>query len=114
MYLEDEIYGKIEVNEPVLVEIINSYELQRLKEISMAGYYPGCPEFNNPEYNRYNHSVGVLLLLRRYGASLAEQIAGLIHDVSHSAFSHTIDYIKKDQEGEKLTMAKTKCTKALL
>ena len=29
MYLEDEIYGKIEVDESVLVEIINSYELQR-------------------------------------------------------------------------------------
>ena len=29
MHFEDEIYGKIEVNEPVLVEIINSYELQR-------------------------------------------------------------------------------------
>ena len=101
MHLDDKIYGSVEVNEPVLVEIINSYELQRLKEISMAGYYPGCPEFNNPEYNRYNHSIGVLLLLRRYGASLSEQIAGLIHDVSHSAFSHTIDYIKKDQEGEK-------------
>ena len=32
---------------------------------------------------------------------MPEQIAGLIHDVSHSAFSHTIDYIRKDAEGEK-------------
>lgn len=101
MWLEDEIYGRFEITEPVLKELLNAPELQRLKGISMAGYYPGCPEFGNPEYNRYNHSIGVLLLLRKFGAPLPEQIAGLIHDVSHSAFSHTIDYIRKDAEGEK-------------
>ena len=31
-------------------------------------------------------------MLKKYGAPLEEQIAGLIHDVSHSAFSHCIDY----------------------
>ncbi|MBI2474494.1 MAG: hypothetical protein HYV68_02220 [Candidatus Taylorbacteria bacterium] len=35
------------------------------------------------------------MLLRRYDASIEEQIAGLIHDVSHSAFSHAIDYVLK-------------------
>ena len=33
------------------------------------------------------------MLLKKYGASLPEQVAGLIHDVSHSAFSHCIDYV---------------------
>ncbi len=37
--------------------------------------------------------MGVFLLLSRFGASLEEQVAGLIHDVSHSAFSHVIDYV---------------------
>lgn len=50
MWLEDEIYGRFEITEPVLKELLNAPELQRLKGISMAGYYPGCPEFGNPEY----------------------------------------------------------------
>jgi len=33
------------------------------------------------------------LLLKIYGAPIEEQITGLIHDVSHSAFSHCIDYV---------------------
>ena len=31
-------------------------------------------------------------MLKKYNAPLEEQIAGLIHDVSHSAFSHCADY----------------------
>ena len=39
-------------------------------------------------------------LLKKFGASTEEQIAGLIHDVSHSAFSHCIDYVL-DEGSEK-------------
>jgi hypothetical protein len=37
--------------------------------------------------------MGVYLLLKNYGAPIEEQIAGLIHDASHSAFSHCVDYV---------------------
>jgi HD superfamily phosphohydrolase len=43
--------------------------------------------------SRYEHSIGVMLLVERYGGTLEEQIAALIHDVSHTAFSHVIDYV---------------------
>ena len=39
-----------------------------------------------------DHSLGVFILLKNFGASLLEQIAGLIHDVSHGVFSHCLDY----------------------
>ncbi|MDD4661820.1 MAG: HD domain-containing protein, partial [Candidatus Pacebacteria bacterium] len=55
-----------------------------------AGYFE--PYKKGSSYSRFEHSVGCFLLLRRFGASIEEQIAGLIHDVSHSAFSHCIDY----------------------
>ena len=42
---------------------------------------------------RFDHSVGVMLLVRRLGGALDEQIAALLHDVSHTAFSHVIDYV---------------------
>ncbi len=39
-----------------------------------------------------------MLLVRRMGAGLDEQIAALLHDVSHTAFSHVIDYVFNDHE----------------
>ena len=87
----DPVYGTTTIRAPVILELIRSTPLQRLKHIDQAGYgqafYPG------QTCNRFEHSVGVYLLLRKYGASLNEQISGLIHDISHSAFSHCADYI---------------------
>lgn len=97
MKYKDRVYGEFEIVEPVILELINSPSLQRLKDIDMAGYRPLWlkPNVNVGKYDhsRFAHSVGVYLLLRKYNVPFEEQIAGLIHDVSHSAFSHCIDYI---------------------
>lgn len=96
MKFTDRVYGKFEIKEPVILELISSPSLQRLKEIDQAGYRPLWVKPVNAgkyDYSRFAHSVGTYLLLRKYGAPLEEQIAGLIHDVSHSAFSHCIDYV---------------------
>ncbi len=93
----DRVYGEFKIRELVILELINSPLLQRLKDIDQAGYRPLWvkPDVDTGEYDhsRFAHSLGVYLLLLKYGASLEEQIAGLIHDVSHSAFSHCIDYV---------------------
>lgn len=100
MLLNDVLFGQFEITEPVLIELLQSASLQRLKGISMGGYYPAAPQVAG-SFSRYEHSIGVFLLLRKFGATLEEQIAGLIHDVSHSAFSHTIDYINKGKDTQK-------------
>ncbi len=84
-------YGPIDVEEPVLIELIESSSFQRLKDIHQYGvsYYTTHRE----EYTRYAHSLGVFVVLRKHGASLKEQIAGLLHDVSHTVFSHVGDWI---------------------
>lgn len=87
----DRVYGKLVIDEPVILELINSAPLQRLKNIDQIGYPE--PYFPGGAHSRFEHSLGVYLLLRMFGAPLEEQIAGLIHDVSHSAFSHCIDYV---------------------
>jgi HD superfamily phosphohydrolase len=91
MIYEDLIHGKVTIEEPVILDIIGCKAIQRLKGIDQAGYSE--PYFPNTKHNRFEHSVGDYLLLKKYGASLEEQINGLIHDVSHSAFSHCIDYV---------------------
>lgn len=83
-------YGTIEVTEPVLLDVIESKPMQRLKGVHQYGvsYYTTHRE----EYNRFDHSIGVFTILRLKGASLNEQLAGLLHDVSHTVFSHVGDY----------------------
>jgi hypothetical protein len=97
MKYTDRIYGEFEISEPVILGLINSPALQRLKGVAQAGYQSFWlkPDVGvvRHDQTRFEHSVGVYLLLKRYGASLKEQIAGLIHDVSHSAFSHCIDCV---------------------
>lgn len=97
MIYNDRVYGRCKIDEPVILELIKSPSLQRLKGVDQAGYRPLWvkPDIKLGRYDntRFAHSLGVYLLLKRYGAPLPEQVAGLIHDVSHSAFSHCIDYV---------------------
>lgn len=94
LIIKDPIYGEFEINEPVLIELINSKPLQRLKKI----WQHGLPEkyYFMKTFTRYDHSIGVFLLLRKLNARLEEQIAGLLHDVSHTAFSHVADFLFKN------------------
>lgn len=92
-------YGVFEVEEPVLLELIESPAFQRLKQIHQYGvaFYTTHSE----NYTRYDHSLGVFALLRQQACSLDEQIAGLLHDASHTAFSHVGDWIFHLENQEK-------------
>jgi hypothetical protein len=89
------IYGDFVITEPVLIELLASQAMQRLKKVHQFGisHYVQKTEV----YTRYDHSVGVFVLLRRYEQSLEEQISGLLHDVSHTIFSHVADYLFENQ-----------------
>lgn len=79
--VNDILYGNFIV-EPVLEALINSKAVQRLKNVHMAG-----PAYlTNSLWNetRYEHSIGVMLLVRKLGGSIEEQAAALLHDVSHT------------------------------
>lgn len=84
-------YGVVEVEEPVLLELIDSAPFQRLKKVNQYGvaYFTTHRE----EFTRYSHSLGVFYMLRNSNRSLEEQIAGLLHDVSHTVFSHVGDWV---------------------
>lgn len=80
------LYGTININEPVLIELLESQPLQRLKHVYQLGIWRYSHKDDN--FTRYDHSLGVLALVRNKGGSLAEQVAALLHDVSHTVFSH--------------------------
>jgi uncharacterized protein len=90
---EDPLHGVMAFDEPVLCALIESAPMQRIRDVDMGayarGFYPGV------SFSRFEHSLGVSYLLQRAGASIEEQIHGLLHDVNHTAFSHAIDYVLK-------------------
>ncbi|RWQ77752.1 HD domain-containing protein [Bacillus cereus] len=95
MIISDVLYGEFEVDQ-VVEELISSKSMQRLKGIHQGG----ASYLMNEKWNvtRFDHSVGVMLLIKKLGGSVEEQIAGLLHDVSHTAFSHVIDYVFDNED----------------
>lgn len=89
----DELYGKYYVND-IIFEIIESSIFKRLKNIHQSGGGYLVNELWN--VTRYEHSVGTMILSLKFGRNIEEHIKSLLHDISHSAFSHVIDYILKN------------------
>jgi len=91
MEYTDKIYGKIIIDEPLIAELFHSQTLQRLKKVNQYGasFY----RFSHLLTTRFEHSLGVYYLLKKYNAGLEEKTAGLLHDVPHTAFSHVIDFV---------------------
>ena len=95
MIVRDSVYGEIEF-QGAIAKIINSQPLQRLKRIHQNGaMFLAYPHIST---SRFEHSLGVCYLIRILGGSIEEQIAGLLHDISHTAFSHVIDYVLDNRD----------------
>lgn len=89
--IHDDVYGTQIIPEPVLIDLLQSSVVTRLRGIHQGG--SAYMIRRGRDTTRFEHSVGVMLLIRLLGGSLHEQIAGLLHDVSHTAFSHVADYV---------------------
>lgn len=107
MEIFDPIHGSIEVCEDAK-NIIDTVEFQRLRNIKQLGYcyyvFPGA------SHNRFEHSVGVYHLSKKYMSILNKDhiwfnkndiklisIAALIHDMGHGPFSHLFDDLTNSQ-----------------
>lgn len=92
----DRVYGRVEIDDPGLLALVRCPTYRRLKGVRQAG--PSALAFPFKRVTRYEHSLGVFELLRRLGAGRKEQVAGLLHDISHTAFSHAIDFVIESEE----------------
>lgn len=79
----------------LVLALLDSPAMNRLRNINQYGpiQMVDSQGHTNESYSRYDHSLGVFYLLNRFGAPFVEQISGLLHDVTHSAFSHVSDYL---------------------
>jgi uncharacterized protein len=94
MIIDDKVYGKRNIADKLVIDLVNTPEMKRLKGVNQYGTWGIWDK--KYDTSRFEHSVGVYLLLQRLGAGRLEQIAGLLHDINHSAFSHVIDYVHGD------------------
>lgn len=87
-----------------LVEYASVPEMQRLKGISMIS---ACEHTKLVPFNffhtRYEHSIGVALIVWNFTKDKKQTIAGLYHDIATPAFSHVVDYIHGDYEKQEST-----------
>lgn len=98
MIIIDKIYQEFEITDPVILDLLETDAFRRLERISQFG----MPDrfYHIDGFSRHAHSLGVYILLNKLGASEEEQVAGLLHDVSHAAFSHLVDWVIGDSEKE--------------
>ena len=102
--IKDPLYGYIVV-EDNYIDLVDSAEFQRLRNIRQTGYEALYP---SALHNRFVHSLGVFHLgkkaIRSFRSNISNNIkalsnwevweetfilACLLHDVGHSPFSHT-------------------------
>lgn len=85
-------------------------EMQRISRIDMncGMNYTSVPLFQDIEsYTRYEHSVGVALIVWHFTKDRVQTLSGLFHDISTPAFSHVIDFLNGDAIKQESTEEKT-------
>jgi HD superfamily phosphohydrolase len=106
--VNDFLYGKMELP-AVFADLLKTDALKRLAGIHQSG----AIFLVNPDicHSRLEHAIGVAMLIRMLGGSELEQIAGLLHDISHTAFSHVGDYVfdNTDEDYHEKVFAEVLC-----
>jgi HD superfamily phosphohydrolase len=91
MQYVDTVYGSVSFTEPLILDLMQSNAIVRLRSVLQHGI-TAVLGITQP-ITRFEHSVGATILVQRAGGSVCEQAAALVHDVSHTAFSHVADFV---------------------
>lgn len=109
----DHLWGTVTIEDQVLINLLNSKTVERLKWIGQHGPLNHLQFLDNRVSNvsRYEHSVGCMVLTLKAGGTIDEAIAALLHDIMHTAFSHAFDFLSKSNaisyhEKNKMTLLK--------
>ncbi len=99
----DPVHGFISVPRELVLDLIHSPEVQRLRRIRQLGV--GYLVFPGAEHTRFGHALGAMALMHDALSNLQEkgtpvsgdemlaaQAAALLHDVGHGPFSHTLEH----------------------
>ena len=83
----------------LLAELAATPPMERLKQVGMncGCEYTAFPRFaNSGSYSRFEHSLGVGLIVWHFTGDPAQAAAGLLHDVATPPFAHVVDFLRGD------------------
>ena len=99
----DPVHDYVHVDHPIIYQLINSKEFQRLRRIKQLG--TSGFTFHGGEHSRFSHCLGAYEISRRIlsifeekyadqwnsDENLLTMTAALLHDIGHGAYSHTFE-----------------------
>lgn len=102
---KDPVHKYIYVQEPMIWNLINTREFQRLRRIRQLG--ASFLTFHGAEHSRFSHSLGVYEIARKIISQFERNrfehwpreeallclCAALLHDIGHGPFSHSIETV---------------------
>lgn len=91
-------------------DFLLSPEMKRLQSVGMhCGLeYTSFPFYKDFQpYSRYDHSLGVGLIVYHFTKDLKQSLAGLFHDIATPVFAHVIDFLKGDYQKQEVTEENT-------
>ena len=95
---------------PFLRELARTQEMRRLRSVGMncGCEYTDFPRFRKlAPYSRFDHSVGVGLIVWHFTQSPAQAAAGLLHDIATPVFAHVVDFLNGDYLRQESTEIRT-------
>lgn len=103
-HIKDPVYGYIDVPDEELT-IINHKIFQRLRRIKQLGL--SSTVYPSATHSRFAHSLGVMKLSEDISKSIGlndeeirlNAIAGLLHDLGHLPYSHTLENLLERKTG---------------
>lgn len=106
----DAIHNYIYVDQPLILALIDTPEMQRLKRIKQLG---GVHQvYQSAEHSRFTHSLGVYhVVLKMINDTILKDVlsdydkltvmcAALLHDIGHGPFSHCFEEVFKSSHEE--------------
>ena len=93
-----------------LRDFMETPPLARLRDVGMncGCEYTDFPLYRHTKpYSRFDHSVGVALILWHFTGSPRQTVAGLLHDVATPVFAHVVDFLNGDHLRQESTEART-------
>ena len=94
----------------IIADFAAAPDMQRLKHVGMncGCEYTSFPLFSGlAPYSRFDHSMGVALIIWHFTHDAAQTVAGLLHDIATPVFAHVVDFLRGDHVKQEATEAGT-------
>ena len=93
-----------------LTEAAEAPAMTRLQNVGMncGCEYTRFPIFANlAPYSRFDHSMGVALIVWHFTGDMAQAMSGLLHDIATPTFAHVVDFLHGDHMTQESTESAT-------